>query len=166
MSKKVAVYGMLVALAFLLSYVETLIPFSFAIQGIKLGLANLVVITALYCVGERGAFAVSMVRIVLTGLTFTSLSVMLYSLGGGLLSFFCMVLAKRFTSFGITGVSVLGGVTHNLGQLLVAVLVVRTGSLLYYFPALLAAGTVAGALIGLLGKMVTERLRPFLQQVV
>ena len=121
MSKRVAVYGMLVALAFLLSYVETLIPFSFAIQGIKLGLANLVVITALYCVGERGAFAVSMVRIVLTGLTFTSLSVMLYSLGGGLL---------------------------------------------YYFPALLAAGTVAGALIGLLGKMVTERLRPFLQQGV
>ena len=125
MSKKVAVYGMLVALAFLLSYVETLIPFSFAIQGIKLGLANLVVITALYCVGERGAFAVSMVRIVLTGLTFTSLSVMLYSLGGGLLSFFCMVLAKRFTSFGITGVSVLGGVTHNLGQLLVAAAVLE-----------------------------------------
>ena len=79
MSKKVAVYGMLVALAFLLSYVETLIPFSFAIPGIKLGLANLVVITALYCLGEKGAFVISIVRIMLTGLTFTSLSVMLYS---------------------------------------------------------------------------------------
>lgn len=164
MSKRVAVYGMLVALAFLLSYVETLIPFHFVIPGIKLGLANLVVLTALYCLGERGAFVISIVRIVLTGLTFTSLSIMLYSLGGGLLSFFCMVLAKRFTPFGITGVSVLGGVTHNLGQLLVAVLVVRTGSLMYYFPALLAAGTAAGALIGLLGGLVTERLRPFLQQ--
>lgn len=164
MSKRVAVYGMLVALAFLLSYVETLIPFNFVIPGIKLGLANLVVLTALYCLGERGAFVISMVRIVLTGLTFTSLSIMLYSLGGGLLSFFCMALAKRFTSFGITGVSVLGGVTHNLGQLLVAVLVVRTGSLMYYFPALLAAGTVAGALIGLLGGLVTGRLRPFLNQ--
>ena len=163
MSKKVAVYGMMVALAFLLSYVETLIPFSFAIPGIKLGLANLVVVTALYCLGEKGAFVISIVRIVLTGLTFTSLSVMLYSLGGGFLSFLCMVLAKRFTSLGITGVSVLGGVTHNLGQLLIAALVVHTGSLMYYFPALLAAGTVAGALIGILGGLVTERLRPYLQ---
>lgn len=163
MSKKVAVYGMMVALAFLLSYVETLIPFSFAIPGIKLGLANLVVVTALYCLGEKGAFVISIVRILLTGLTFTSLSVMLYSLGGGFLSFLCMVLAKRFTSLGITGVSVLGGVTHNLGQLLIAALVVHTGSLMYYFPALLAAGTVAGALIGILGGLVTERLRPYLQ---
>ena len=161
MSKKVAVYGMLVALAFLLSYVETLIPFSFAIPGIKLGLANLVVITALYCLG---AFVISIVRIMLTGLTFTSLSVMLYSLGGGLLSFLCMVYAKRLTPLGITGVSVLGGVAHNLGQLLVAALVVRTGSLMYYFPALLAAGTAAGALIGILGGLVTERLHPFLRQ--
>ena len=160
MSKKVAVYGMLVALAFLLSYVETLIPFSFAIPGIKLGLANLVVITALYCLGEKGAFVISIVRIMLTGLTFTSLS----CLGGGLLSFLCMVLAKRLTPLGITGVSVLGGVAHNLGQLLVAALVVRTGSLMYYFPALLAAGTAAGALIGILGGLVTERLRPFLRQ--
>ncbi len=158
MSKKVAVYGMLVALAFLLSYVETLIPFSFAIPGIKLGLANLVVITALYCLGEKGAFVISIVRIMLTGLTFTSLSVMLYSLGGGLLSFLCMVYAKRLTPLGITGVSVLGGVAHNLGQLLVAALV------MYYFPALLAAGTAAGALIGILGGLVTERLHPFLRQ--
>ena len=164
MSKKVAVYGMLVALAFLLSYVETLIPFSFAIPGIKLGLANLVVITALYCLGEKGAFVISIVRIMLTGLTFTSLSVMLYSLGGGLLSFLCMVTAKRLTPLGITGVSGLGGVAHNLGQLLVAALVVRTGSLMYYFPALLAAGTAAGALIGILGGLVTERLCPFLRQ--
>ena len=164
MSKKTAVYGMLTALAFLLSYVETLIPFSFAIPGIKLGLANLVVLTALYCLGSRGAFAVSMVRIVLAGLTFSSLSVMLYSMAGGLLSFLCMVLARRFRFFGITGVSVLGGVAHNLGQLLMAALVVQTGSLLYYFPALLAAGTAAGALIGLLGGWVTERLEPFLRE--
>ena len=164
MSKKVAVYGMLMALAFLLSYVETLIPFSFTIPGIKLGLANLVVVVALYCLDVKSAFAISMVRILLAGLTFSSLSIMLYSLGGGILSFLCMAFAKRFTSLGIAGVSVLGGVTHNLGQLLVAILVVRTGSLMYYFPALLAAGTVAGTLIGLLGGLVTVRLRPFLEQ--
>ena len=154
---------MLTALAFLLSYVETLIPFSSAVPGIKLGLANLVVLTALYCLGYKGAFVISMVRIVLAGLTFSSLSVMLYSMSGGLLSFLCMALARRFRLFGITGVSVLGGVAHNLGQLLAAALVVQTGSLLYYFPALLAAGTIAGTLIGLLGGWVTERLEPFLQ---
>lgn len=164
MSKKTAVYGMLTALAFLLSYVETLIPFSFAIPGIKLGLANLVVLTALYCLGSKGAFVISMVRILLAGLTFSSLSVMLYSLSGGLLSFLCMITVRRFRLFGITGVSVLGGVAHNLGQLLMAAFVVQTGSLLYYFPALLTAGTIAGALIGLLGGLVTERLEPFLRQ--
>lgn len=164
MSKKTAIYGMLIALAFLLSYVETLIPFSIPIPGIKLGLANLVVLVALYSLGVRGAFAISMVRIVLSGLTFSSLFVMLYSLGGGLLSFFVMAAAKRSGCFGITGVSVLGGVAHNLGQLLVAILVVHTPTLLFYVPALLMAGTVAGALIGLIGGLVTERIRPFLQQ--
>ena len=166
MSKKVAVYGMLMALAFLLSYVETLIPFSFTIPGIKLGLANLVVVVAFYCLDVKSAFVISMVRILLAGLTFSSLSVMLYSLGGGLLSFLCMALAKRFTSLSITGVSILGGAAHNLGQLFVAAAVVRTGSLMYYFPALLVAGTAAGTLIGLLGGLVTVRLGPFLRQGV
>ncbi|MCI8375364.1 MAG: Gx transporter family protein [Lachnospiraceae bacterium] len=163
MSKKTAVYGMLIALAFLLSYVETLIPFSFPIPGIKLGLANLVVLVALYSLGIRGAFAVSMVRILLSGLTFSSLSVMLYSLSGGLLSFFVMAAVRHSASFSITGVSVLGGVAHNLGQLSVAVWVVKSPALLFYLPALLIAGTVAGALIGLLGGLVTERIRPFLR---
>ena len=161
MSKKTAVYGMLIALAFLLSYVETLIPFSFPIPGIKLGLANLVVLVALYSLGIRGAFAVSMVRILLSGLTFSSLSVMLYSLSGGLLSFFVMAAVRHSASFSINGVSVLGGVAHNLGQLSVAVWVVKSPALLFYLPALLIAGTVAGALIGLLGGLVTERIRPF-----
>ena len=160
MSRKVAMYGMLVALAFLLSYIETWIPFSFGIPGIKLGLANLAVVTALFCMGERQACAVSLVRIVLAGFTFGSLSVMIYSLAGGLLSLFCMIGARRFLGWGMKKVSVAGGIAHNLGQLMAAIAVVKTGALLFYLPALVAAGTAAGFLIGLLGGLVTERIVP------
>jgi len=164
MSKKVATWGMLVALAFLLSYIETLIPFSFGVPGIKLGLANLVTVIALYGLGEKQAFAVSLVRIVLAGFTFGNLSVMLYSLAGGVLSYLCMVLFKRFTGLSMVGISVIGGVAHNLGQLLLAAFVLKTESLLYYFPALLVAGTAAGLVIGLLGGMVITRIRPYMEQ--
>lgn len=164
MSKRTATYGMLTALAFLFSYVETLIPFSFPVPGVKLGLANLVTVAALYSLGERSAFVISMVRILLTGLTFGNLSVMLYSFAGGLLSFFCMTAGKRFLKLSIAGVSILGGVTHNLGQLLLAAIVLKTGSLLYYFPVLMAAGTVTGLLIGLLSAMVLKRIVPFLKE--
>jgi len=164
MSKRVAIYGMLVALAFLLSYVETWIPLSFAVPGIKLGLANLVTLVALYSLEERSAFGISLVRIVLVGLTFTSLSVMLYSLAGGLLSFLCMLSGKRYTALSAVGVSILGGVTHNLGQILLAVIVLKTGSLLYYIPALLLSGVIAGFFIGLLGGLVVKRITPFLRQ--
>ncbi len=160
MSRKVAMYGMLVALAFLLSYVETLIPFSFGVPGIKLGLANLVTVTALFCMGERQACWLSLVRIVLAGLTFGSLSVMAYSLAGGLLSLACMIGAKKVFRWEMVPVSVAGGIAHNLGQLLLAVWAVKTGALWYYLPALLAAGTAAGFVIGLLGGLVAERILP------
>ena len=162
MSKRVATYGMLIALAFLLSYVETLIPFSLGIPGIKLGLANLVVLVALYTLGEKSAFVISMVRILLVGLTFASFSVMLYSLAGGILSFLCMLFGRRYTKLSTAGISILGGVAHNLGQLLLAAVVLNTGALLYYFPALLVAGTVAGLVIGLLGGILVRRIGPLL----
>lgn len=160
MSGKTAMYGMLVALAFLLSYVETLIPFSLGVPGIKLGLANLVVLVSLYLFGERQAFTISLVRILLAGLTFGSFSIMLYSLAGGILSFICMALGKRYTGLSVVGVSILGGITHNLGQILLAAVVLKTGALLYYLPVLLAAGTLAGVIIGILGGSLTARLQP------
>ena len=160
MSRQVATYGMLVALAFLLSYVETLIPFSFGIPGIKPGLANLVTVAALFCMGERQACSVSLVRVVLAGFTFGSLSVMLYSLAGALLSLICMIGLKRFWGWGMIPVSMAGGAAHNLGQLLLAAWMVRTGALLYYFPVLFAAGAAAGFVVGLLGGLVAKRIRP------
>lgn len=158
-TKKIAYLGLLVALAFVFSYVEFLIPINIGIPGAKLGLANLVVIVALYTLREREAFLLSMIRILLTGFTFGSLASMMYSFAGGLLSFGVMLIAKKTKFLSITGVSVLGGVFHNVGQILVAMLVLETSSLIYYLPVLLIVGTLSGIAIGLLGAMVTKRIK-------
>lgn len=157
-SHKTAQVGMLVALAMVFSYLESLIPFSVGIPGIKLGLSNVVSLFALYQCNVPTAFGIVLVRIVLCGITFGSLPAMLYSLAGGLLSFFVMLLLKRTSLFSVYGVSIAGGVSHNVGQLLVAVCVLQTGLLVYYLPFLLVAGCVAGAAIGFLGGIVQKRL--------
>ena len=154
MAKKTALLGMLVALAFVLSYIETLVPVNLGIPGAKLGLANLVVMVALYTLGTKEAFALSMVRILLTGLTFSSMAAMLYSFAGGLL----MYLAKRSKLFSATGVSVLGGISHNAGQILVAMWVLDTATLIYYLPVLAITGIASGTVIGLLAVMVIRRV--------
>ena len=161
-ARRVALYGMLTALAFILSYVESLVPVTVGIPGVKLGLANLVVVIALYTLDLKGAFVISVVRIVLSGLTFGGLFSMLYSLAGGLLSFAVMAILSRKKLFGTVGVSVCGGVAHNIGQLLVAMAVLETESVWYYFPVLLISGSVAGVLIGLLGGWMTGRVQDYL----
>ncbi len=158
MARKTALTGMLVALAFVLSYIETLIPVNLGIPGAKLGLANLVVMVALYTLGTKEAFALSMVRILLTGLTFSSMAAMLYSFAGGILSFVVMAIAKKTKLFSATGVSVLGGIFHNAGQILVAMWVLDTSTLVYYFPVLAVTGIVSGTVIGLLAVLVIRRV--------
>ena len=158
-TKKIAYLGLLVALAFIFSYIETLIPINIGVPGAKLGLANLVIIVALYTIGEKNAFLLSMVRIVLVGFTFANLASMLYSLAGGILSFLAMCIAKRSGKLSTTGVSVVGGVFHNVGQILMAIWVVKTASLVYYLPVLIIAGLTSGVAIGILGAMVTKRVK-------
>jgi heptaprenyl diphosphate synthase len=148
---RVAFFGMFVALAFVFSYIEVLIPFSIGIPGIKLGLANIVVLTVLYAMGVKEAFVISCVRIILVGFTFGNMSSLLYSLAGGLLSWLVMSICKKLKIFSVIGVSVAGGITHNIGQIAVAAIVLQTGSLGYYLPVLLIAGTITGLLIGILG---------------
>ena len=157
-ARKVALYGVLIALAFVFSYVEALIPFSFAIPGMKVGLANLVVVAALYLLGTRTAFAVSVIRIVLVGFTFGNLSTMMFSLSGGLLSFAVMAVCKNKTLLHIEGVSMAGGVAHNIGQLLVAAAVVESAALFYYVPVLLVFGLITGGLIGLTAGQLIKRI--------
>ncbi len=157
-AKTAAFYGMLIALAFIFSYVEAMIPVPVPIPGIKLGLANLVSVVGLYTIGAAGTAAVSLVRIVLVGFTFGNTFSMIYGLAGGIVSLSVMILAKKTDWFGKVGVSILGGIFHNVGQLSVAAFVTKTAGVFSYMPVLLAAGVVTGAVIGMLGGLVTERI--------
>ncbi len=161
--KRVSILGMLVALAMILSFVETLIPIVF-LPGMKLGLANLVVIVVLYLYGVQAAVIVSFVRIFLVAATFGNMSTMLYSIAGASLSLFSMILAKQAGAFSMTGISILGGITHNFGQILFAAYVSKTSGLFSYFPLLCIAGVVSGFFIGLLGAMVIQRTRKVFTQ--
>lgn len=155
---KVALFGMFVALAMLMSYIETLLPLSLGVPGVKIGLANLVTMVCLYTLGGTAAVAVSLTRIMLVGFTFGNMSAALYSMAGGGLSLLCMILARRSGQFEKTGVSIIGGVTHNVGQLAVAALVVETAAVFWYLPVLLFAGAITGTAIGLLAGEVLRRL--------
>lgn len=155
-AKNVALFGIMVALAFTLSYLESLIPFNFGIPGVKLGLANLVVVVALYIMKPYEAFAVAVIRIFLAGLTFGNFYSLAYSLCGGLLSFAVMLIAKK-TKLSIIGVSMLGGICHNIGQIVVAAIIMNTVRIVYYFPVLLAAGLITGLLMGAISKLTIDR---------
>ena len=156
--KQPAQLSLFLALALICSYIESLLPFHFGIPGIKLGLANIVVLLALYYMGAKYALAVSVMRILLAGLLFGNLFSILYSLAGGLFSFACMVLLKRFEKFKVISVSTAGGIAHNLGQILMAAAVVENSRLFYYFPVLFLAGAVTGILIGTVAQEMLLRL--------
>lgn len=159
--KKVAYYGLFSALALLMSYVELLIPLNIMVPGIKLGLSNVIVLITLYTMGAKDAFYISFVRILLTGLLFAGFAGFLYSAAGAALSFLAMTLFKKWGQFSIVGVSVVGGVFHNVGQITVAALVVDNTKLYYYLPVLLFAGVGTGILTGILAKYSLPYLRNF-----
>lgn len=152
--KNLATGGMLVALAFIFSYLESLFPVLIPVPGIKLGLANLVTLVTIYILGERAGFFVSILRILLSGLTFSGIFPMLYALSGGILSFFGMIFLKRRKWCSIYGVSMAGGVLHNIGQILIASLVLRSSSIFTYLGILLPAGVFTGFFIGLIASKV------------
>ncbi len=159
MKSRVAYFGVFSALALIFSYVETLIPIHFGVPGMKLGLANLVIVVALYKMKIRDAFFLSVVRVLLSGFLFGNYFSIIYSLAGALLSLSVMTVLKRTDSFSVMGVSIAGGVSHNIGQLLVAMLVVETLSIMYYVSVLLVAGLVTGLLIGIGADEMLKRLK-------
>lgn len=154
MAKKVAYCGMLCALAMIFSYIEALIPINFGIPGIKLGLANLVVLFGLYRMAPQEIFAVQIARILLLGFMFGNGASIIYSLAGGLLSFAVMLLLIRTKLFTPIGVSAAGGAAHNIGQIIVAMVVLRSGGLLYYLAVLMVTGVITGVVMGLLGERI------------
>lgn len=159
--KKTAFLSMLTGAALMLSYVEALLPLTPGIPGIKLGLANLAVVLCMELYGRRDALLVNVARVLLSSFLFGNMYVVLYSLFGALSSFAAMVFGKRLGCFSLIGISVLGGVSHNVGQLLVAMAVVRTVQVVYYLPWLLVAGCVTGILIGFLALEVLKHVRVY-----
>lgn len=157
--KKTAYLGLFAAVAIIFGYVESMIPFFAGIPGIKLGLANLAVLFILETYSWKEAALVSIVRIFVIGFMFGNLFSILYSLAGAALSLTVMTLMKKKSGFSILGVSVAGGVSHNVGQLIVAAIIVENTSLLYYAPALLISGVVTGLVIGMLTREVLRRIK-------
>lgn len=157
-TEKIAQLGFLTALALIASYIEMLIPLPIGIPGVKLGLANLIIVWTLYTLKPGEVLAVNGMRILLVGFLFGNLSMTLYSLAGAVLSFVCMCAAKKSGLFSVIGVSVVGGVAHNIGQIIVAMLVLETAHLIYYAPVLLLSGVATGFLIGIITEEVRKRL--------
>ena len=158
MKSRVAYFGVFTALALIFSYVETLIPVHLGIPGVKLGLANLIIVVALYKMRLSEAYLLSVVRVLLAGFIFGNYFSIIYSLAGGLLSLTVMALLKKWGGFSLQGISIAGGVFHNIGQLIVAAVVVETFSVTYYFPVLLVAGLLTGLVIGIVAEMMLKRL--------
>lgn len=158
MSKRVALGGVLTACAMIFSYIEFLFPLEFIIPGVKLGLANIVIIIALYRLGFKYALTVNLLRIFFVAWLFTSPLAMLFALSGGVLSLLAMWLLKKLRVFSVTGVSIAGGIAHNAGQILVAVLLMENAVVFYYLPVLFITGTITGVLIGILAGNVLKRL--------
>ncbi len=159
MRKNLARYALLVALAMALSWLESMIPLPGLLPGMKVGLANLVVVFALYRMSPRDAASISLVRVLLASAAFGSAYSFAYSLVGAALSLAVMAGLKKLDQFSIVGVSAAGGVCHNIGQLLVAAAVLETVRLGWYLPVLLASGTLTGAAIGAAGGIVVERVK-------
>lgn len=156
---KLAYMAVAVSAAMILGYIEALIPFDFGIPGAKMGLANAAVITVLYMLGRKAAVCVSFVRIALSAAVFGNAFSFLYSAAGAALSLTGMILLMRTNKFGIVGVSTVGGVLHNIGQLIVAMCVTDTAGLAYYAPLLAVAGIAAGICMGALSAIIIKRLK-------
>lgn len=157
--KNMAFYGMCISLALALAYVEVLLPPVFAsVPGIKMGLPNIILIFLLYRRGWVSAITVSLLRMVLVTLLFGNWMALFYSLAGGVLSMATMALLKRLNFLSTTGVSVAGAITHNVGQILMAMLLLNTAELGYYLIVLAVTGTIAGIFIGLCGSLLIHRI--------
>ena len=158
-NKRIALLGVLAALAIILSYLESLIPPLVAMPGVKMGLANIAVMYALFKLGFSNAFFISLVRNIAIFLLFGGFIALLYSVAGAALSLCVMCLLKRFSPFTELGVSVAGGVTHNFAQILVAIFMFSTSSLILYLPILVVSGALAGIVIGICSSIVIKKVK-------
>ena len=158
-NKKIATSALMIALAMILSFVESQIPSFFPIPGIKLGLANIAVIFALYRLSIKDAIIVSLIRVVVVSTLFGTSLTLAYSLSGAVLSLLIMILLKKSDRFSIVGVSVAGGISHNIGQIIMAIILMHNSVISYYLPFLIISGIVTGVVIGLVSAKIVERVK-------
>lgn len=159
MKKKTAYLGLLCALAMILGYVESLIPFFAGVPGMKLGLPNLAIVMVLYLYSWKEALLVSVARIIGIGFLFGNAFSILFSLAGGVTSLLFMEISRRYLKLSCSGVSMVGGVMHNAGQIIVAVILVENMRVAYYFSMLAISGLVTGILIGILSDKLIRHIR-------
>ena len=157
--KKLTVAAVSVAAALIISYVESLFPLSVAVPGIRLGLANIVIVFILFKLDWKYATAVSAVRVLLAGLLFGNFASMAYSAAGAVLALAVMILLKKSSRFSAAGVSCGGAVAHNIGQILMAMLLLDTAQIVYYLPVLLISGVVTGLAVGAIGAILVNRIK-------
>lgn len=158
-TKKIALCGVLTALAMIFSYIESVIPVPILVPGIKLGVANIAVITILYVLGVKEAIVINLLRIVLTSLLFGNVNSFLFSISGAALSLTIMIIMKKLDFFSCIGVSVCGGVMHNIGQIIAAVFIMGSEAIVFYLPVLIVSGVFTGVVIGVVSGIVAKRVR-------
>lgn len=164
--KRAAFCGMFLALALVAGYVEQMIPITLGIPGVKLGLVNIVTMVLLYTAGLRITAGITSIRILLAGILFGTGFSIVYSAAGAVLSLLIMVILKHIKKFSYIGVSVAGGIFHNVGQILVAVFVLETKALVYYLPVLILSGLAAGIVVGMLSGLLLQRLSPIIHEIM
>ena len=157
-TKKVAFLGLFISLAMILAYVESQIPVFTAMYGVKVGLPNIVMVLLLYKVGAKETVTVSIIRILLISMLFGSVQSLTFSIAGAVLSLLGMILLKRTNLFSCITVSIVGGILHNIGQIIAACLWTGTAEIAYYLPVLLISGILAGAVIGIIAGILVKRL--------
>ena len=158
-TKKIALCGVLTALAMIFSYIESVIPIPIPVPGIKLGVANIAVITILYVLGVKEAIVINLLRIALTALLFGNVNSFLFSISGAVLSLTIMIIMKRLDFFSCIGVSVCGGVMHNVGQIIAAVFIMEIEAILFYLPVLIVSGVFTGVVIGVVSGIVAKHVK-------
>ncbi len=163
-SKKLAFLGSFLGLALILSYVESLIPFYFGVPGMKLGLPNLCILIVLYMMDEKSAILINVVRVLLVGILFGNMFSVIFSLAGAGLSFLSMWIMKRSGKFRLITVSTVGGIFHNIGQILAASIVVSNYHLYLYLPFLFIAGAVTGFVIGIVAERLIQILSRYMDR--
>ena len=160
MAKKIAIYSIFISMALVAGFLERLVPISFTVPGVKLGLANIVVVAALYLLGTRAAITIALAKVLAIGILFGGASQIIFGLSGTVLSLLIMIPAKKTNLFGIVGVSILGAISHNMGQITAAAIVVADIRLFYYLPVLMLSGLAAGLATGAIAFWLVRKIPP------